>query len=379
MVRGARRVIFPLFRKGEPLVGTSVDNTAQAPPSDAVDVSLLRDEDAPAIAAHYREVFGDGLAEGRCRRFDWQYRENPHQQGSPEIWVARQHGNVLGQYASMPVRLAWGGREVRSSWGMDVFLREEARGLGLGARLFTAWSDHVEVALGLGLTPSSYGLFQKLRYQDVGPVPFFVKVLDPFAVARRRLGALLALPGGLALSVGLALRGNRLRPAADVTVTAAGTPGPEWDALWEARRGDYAMCVRRDAAYLDWKYRRAPHVRYDLQEARRGGVLVGFAVTRVGEHQGTRLGWLIDLFAGADTGVIDALLAHTLAQFRAAQVVRAQAFAMYQPVQGALRRAGFLAQPSPMQFCVRARVPSDAVFADRGRWQVMFGDSDMDR
>jgi hypothetical protein len=32
-----------------------------------------------------------------------------------------------------------------------------------------------------------------------------------------------------------------------------------------------------------------------------------------------------------------------------------------------------------MQFCVRARVPSEDVLADRGRWQVCFGDSDMDR
>jgi hypothetical protein len=70
---------------------------------------------------------------------------------------------------------------------MDVFLAAEARGRGLGAQLFTAWSDHVEVALGLGLTPSSYGLFRKLRYHDVGPVPFFQKVLDARAVARRRL------------------------------------------------------------------------------------------------------------------------------------------------------------------------------------------------
>ena len=38
--------------------------------------------------------------------------------------VARDGEVLLGQYASMPVRLHWGGREVRSSWGMDVFLRE---------------------------------------------------------------------------------------------------------------------------------------------------------------------------------------------------------------------------------------------------------------
>ena len=58
---------------------------------------------------------------------------------------------------------------------MDVFVRPEARGKGVGLALFTAWSDNVEVALGLGLTPSSYGLFKKLRYDDVGPVPFFQK------------------------------------------------------------------------------------------------------------------------------------------------------------------------------------------------------------
>jgi hypothetical protein len=32
-----------------------------------------------------------------------------------------------------------------------------------------------------------------------------------------------------------------------------------------------------------------------------------------------------------------------------------------------------------MQFCVRARMPSDRVLAAPGRWHVMFGDSDMDR
>jgi hypothetical protein len=45
---------------------------------------------------------------------------------------------------------------------MDVFLARSARGRGVGARLFTAWSDHVEVRLGLGLTLPPTGLFKKL-------------------------------------------------------------------------------------------------------------------------------------------------------------------------------------------------------------------------
>src|SRR5688572_5802673 len=119
-------------------------------------ISQRTAEDDDELFRLYRDVFGHELTDGSRKRWRWQYLENPATAAAgPEIWVARRDGALLGQYASMPVVLWWGGREVRSSWGMDVFLREEARGTGTGARLFTAWSDHVEVALGLGLTESS--------------------------------------------------------------------------------------------------------------------------------------------------------------------------------------------------------------------------------
>ncbi|HEV7502304.1 MAG TPA: GNAT family N-acetyltransferase, partial [Vicinamibacteria bacterium] len=212
--------------------------------------------DADELFGLYRDVFGAALTEASRRRWEWQYLQNPAlPDGRPEIWVARDEGRLLGQYASMPVRLWWGSREVRSSWGMDVFVSSEARGRGLGAKLFTAWSDHVEVALGLGLTASSYGLFKKLRYDDVGPVPFFQKVLDARAIARRRLGPVLGGLAAPALRAALALtHRERTRPADDVTVAPSAGFTEEHDALWERARGSYAMCVRRDRAYLEWKY-----------------------------------------------------------------------------------------------------------------------------
>src|SRR5687768_17543278 len=172
----------------------------------ALAIQRRQPEDDEEIFRLYGEVFGAALSESSRRRWRWQYLENPETEAEgPAIWVARDGNRVLGQYASMPVQLQWGGREVRASWGMDVFLRPEARGQGLGARLFTCWSDHVEVALGLGLTPSSYQLFRKLDYHDVGPVPFFRKVLDARAVARRRLGRVLGPPVGLPLRMALRL------------------------------------------------------------------------------------------------------------------------------------------------------------------------------
>jgi GNAT superfamily N-acetyltransferase len=348
----------------------------------ALAVFLRAADDEEELFRLYQDVFGHDLTEGSRRRWRWQYLENPATPPSgPQIWVARDDDALLGQYASMPVCLWWGGREVSASWGMDVFVSEKARGRGVGAQLFTNWSDHVEVALGLGLTPSSYGLFKKLRYDDVGPVPFFQKVLDPGAVAGRRLGPVLGALAGPVLGAALSLRHpTRGLDAPGVSVGTAGEFGPEFDVLWERARASYRMCVRRDARYLDWKYGRCPHKRYDIRVARRGGQLVGFAVSRHEDYRGLRLGWIIDVFADtADHAAKDALIAAVLSDFAEKGVARAQAFSLNAALAKDLERRGFRTAPSPMQFCVRSRVGGEDVLRDRGGWHVVFGDSDMDR
>jgi GNAT superfamily N-acetyltransferase len=329
----------------------------------------------------YRDVFGTELSESSRKRWLWQYRENPATAPEgPEIWVARDGSALLGQYASMPVRLWWGGREVRASWGMDVFVRKEARGRGVGALLFNAWSDHVDVALGLGLTPSSYGLFQKLGYADVGPVPFFRKIMDARAVASRHLGSMLGAVAAPFLKVALEVVARERPPGKAIEVRRVTSFGSEYDGLWERARSSYAMCVRRDAAYLGWKYTRAPQHRYLIHEARRGSELRGFAVSRQTEHRGLRLGWILDVFAEAsDAETKQSLIAALVLDFRAARVARAQAFSMNVALAEDLRALGFLPGPSPMQFCVRSRLDDAGTLRDRGRWHVVFGDSDMDR
>jgi hypothetical protein len=177
------------------------------------------------------------------------------------------------------------------------------------------------------------------------------------------------------------LRPEREHPdAAGVEVLAAAALTGEYDGLWERARGSYAMCVRRDREYLEWKYLRPPHKRYEILEARRAGELQGYAVSRIEDYHGLRLGWIVDVFADADDHAVkDALIGAALLRFRATGVARAQAFAMNAGLGADLARRGFLPARSPMQFCVRARVPSEAVFAERARWHVVFGDSDMDR
>jgi hypothetical protein len=69
-------------------------------------IDAYRPEDAKPIVAMYRRVFGNDAAEANRLRWEWQYNHNPNNPaGGPLIWVAREGQTIVGQYATMPVRL----------------------------------------------------------------------------------------------------------------------------------------------------------------------------------------------------------------------------------------------------------------------------------
>src|SRR4030095_13710007 len=149
------------------------------------EIERYRADDRRAIEALYRRVFGPDMASANRLRWDWQYRLNPNMPPTgPLIWVAREGGAIVGQYACMPVRLGVNGHEIDAAWGMDVMVAPERHRQGLGDVLFRTWDRNVGASLGLGLSDPSYKLFQKLKWPDIGPVPCYVKPLTRRALRR---------------------------------------------------------------------------------------------------------------------------------------------------------------------------------------------------
>ena len=341
-------------------------------------------EDDEALFGIYQTIFGQARTEASRRRWRWQYLDNPNAPTPPAVWVVREGGEPLGQMGTMPVRLWWGDREVQASWGMDYFVKPESEGRGLGPLLARAWAAEVDVALAMGLTPPAYAVYKRLGFVDVGEIPFWQAPVDPTAVARRRLGAAVGSLVGPALGVGLALvrlaRGRRFRRDPELVVRPLRDLGPELDGLWRRARGSYGVCVRRDTAYLRWKYLDCPHRDYDLLEVRRGEELAGFAVSRTEDHQGLKLGWLVDVFTdAADSAAQDALLGAVMESFRRSGVARAQALCSSAALARQLCRLGFFSGVSRSLFCVAAKAGIPEAVKDPGGWHVVFGDGDTDR
>lgn len=346
----------------------------------SVEIGLRSTADAEKLHNIYRRIFGDTKAAARQASWEWQYERNPQSTGGPVVYVARENSHPLGQMATMPVSLWWGGREVRAAWGIDYFVSPDAEGQGHSIALAKAWMQGVDVALALGLARTSYLICRRLGFRDLGYVPFFQAVLDPAAIVRRRYGR---LAGRLAAPVTALVRRrvHRRRPRApEIEVREASSIGDDYNALWERARGSFDACVRRDAAYVRWRYREAPHKQYDIREARRHGVLTGFVVTRHEEYRGLRLGWIVDLFAASDDQATrDALLTAVMRAFAEAHVARVQVLCTSDGLAADLRRHGFFKGSAHGHLCARANGITDLQSAGSGRWHVVFGDGDWDR
>ena len=265
----------------------------------------------------------------------------------------------------MPVRLWWGGREVRVVLGHG---RVPARGgarPGRGRALFTAWSDHVDVALGLGLTPSSYGLFKKLALRGRGAGAVLPegagRAGGGAAAAGARRWATLAAP---ALALGLRLRfgARSARRPADVERARRSTAfgGGVRRAVGARARARTRCACGATPPTSSGSTRRCPHRRYDAARgAPRAARSSASRSAGIEDYRGLRLGWIVDLFADA---------ARRRREGRAARracsdaLPRARAWRARRPSAmnvAAGRRPAPPRLPAaaarPMQFCVRSR------------------------
>jgi hypothetical protein len=346
----------------------------------SVQIGLRSTSDAEELHNIYRRIFGDPKAAARRTSWAWQYERNPQATDGPVVYVARQDSQPLGQMGTMPVSLWWGDREVRAAWGIDYFVSPDAEGRGHSIALAKQWMRNVDVALALGLAHTTYLICLRLGFRDLGYVPFFQAILDPAAIVRRRYGQ---VAGSLAapLTTAARWRAARRRPLSrDIEVRDASAISADYDALWERARGTFDACVRRDAAYVRWRYREAPHKQYAIQEARRQGALTGFAVTRHEDYRGLRLGWIVDLFAASDDRPTrDALLTAVMRTFAEARVARVQVLCTSDALAADLRQHGFFTGAAQGHLCARPNGIADLPSTGSGRWHVVFGDGDWDR
>jgi hypothetical protein len=342
------------------------------------ELDRYRPEDQRGIDTLYRRVLGLDAAAANRLRWDWQFRRNPENpDGRPLIWVSREGPSIIGLEASTAVRLSLGDREIDAAWGTDPMVAHERDRVGLDEELLRAWDRAVGAALALGLSESSTRVLQKLRWPDVAPVPGLLKPLTRRAfrhprwpVPINRLVSALTLP-----VVRIAARVRPLR--ADVEpirrFDASFTP------LWERVGPQFTLAVRRDTAYLNWRYIEPPHVRSSVAALRRDGRYDGYVVYRHLQEPRGRVTLLVDFLAdpGDEMG-FKTLLRWVDAEARHAGSDKIRCFATHAGFRRLMRQSGYFQTGSSLPLAVKINafdVPP-GFYKEPRDWHVTAGDSE---
>ena len=345
------------------------------------EIDRFRPDDRRGVDTLYRRTHGTDAANALRLRWDWQHRRNPYNHGGqPEIWVAREGPTVIGHYSTLPVRVSIKGIEVEGAWGSDAMVAPERRRQGVGEALLRTWDRNSGAVLALGVTPDGRKLIERLRWPDAQVVPCLVKPLTRRAVRLpqwpaplNRLVSAITWP-----VVNIVARSRPLRAECE--------PIRRFDAsfteLWDRLASKFDLAVRRDAAYLNWRYIEPPHVRYSVVALKRQGEVHGYAVYRHRHEPLGRVTMLIDFLADPDdVAGIKTLLRWVDREARAEDSDKIRTYVMNAAFRRILRRNGYFVVKSTLEVAAKVnavQVPT-GFYEQTAKWHVTYGDSDQDR
>jgi len=342
--------------------------------------------DEEGIVRLFNQCFGEGLDMAKWR---WRFRHNPA--GQPAIVVAESGGEIVGHCSYQPARFMVDGVSKIGAQHCHLMVRSDHRGGRGPERLsYRLLCTLRSMAFGFGYdfifyAPNRFSLWMADHPVTGAPkvmdLPQMVKPLNPLYLVRRPPGTGLLRLGRRLWSPGFLLR----RPAG--VHEAEGFDG-RFDRLWRLVNEGYRMIMIRDSDYLRWRFMspaggpgeglRLHPYRLHVREGEGG--LLGYAMVRVREEGGWRIGYLVDMLARSDdTSTLRLLAKAALSDCRRdeADAVRCWMPGPYR-ARAVLRDLGFLPRPLAVGWRARLVTPEGRPDApiDATGWYLTLGDGD---
>jgi GNAT superfamily N-acetyltransferase/predicted GNAT family N-acyltransferase len=352
-------------------------------------------EDAKKICELYDAVYDSRKADLCRRNWAWQYEDNPHNPGRPQIWVAEDAGRIIGLYATMPVLAKVGGERVQASWSTDLMTHTDYRGQGVFRQL-TDMMLRECTAEGTSLflvcpNQSSGPILRRRGWTDIKAIPVMVKALRVWPLLKK--ATIRSIPklanGGLALA-GRSLRG----PAKPVAITS-GRPldikeirsfDRRFAGFFEDASQDHGFIGVRDDIYLNWRYIDCVQKKHTILAAEDGDEVLGYIVLAM-DRDNLKSGHIVDILTKPcprQNETIDRLLQKAIRHFKRKNATFVEICALESPYREILERRGFAVLSTGVFWsyellaCRPGGADGPADFSDIGTWFVTRGDADSD-
>lgn len=243
---------------------------------------------------------------------EWQYRRSP---GGPAIvTVAReeQGEKLIGQAVTIPLRVGASARGHLANLTLNVATLPEWQGRGIFGRLLRDACD-LSAKEGMAFTfalpnQSSYPVFLRTGFADIGSAPLLIKPLNPQRLVRKATGnRLLGAAAWPASLIWHQPAAGRREGSGQAEIVRVEKFDDSFTAFWERVRNRFPVMIVRDAAYLNWRFVDIPIRKYVCFAARAEDEVRGFIALRVAPVASFDAGLVVDLLveegeSGAEAG-----------------------------------------------------------------------------
>jgi GNAT superfamily N-acetyltransferase len=344
-----------------------------------------REGDEHQIVQLRKTVFGDiDAVRLDISTWNWQFKNNPA--GSAWIYVAEDHGKIVGQYAAIPTRILWNGREHIFAFSCDTMTHPDYRNQGMFSMLagelyaFISRQHLVETVWGFPNDQSLPGFIRRLNWNVIARYPLRIIPLRPLRMLR-----------------------SHFRPFQRVLTSTAGPFNPpmsrsyaissglevfpiqkfcrEFDEIWNRYKPLSHIVQIRDSLYLNWRYCEIPEFGYVSFAVRHHGRLAGYIVIRLMELKGHYFGVLMDLFPiPVVNDDVTLRLLRFVRHFCRSHGAAFVAFLLPDHARKYLHRLGTLTIPdkiNPRPWYLGCRCTTNNRVNQPDAWHITYGDADI--
>jgi len=367
--------------------------------------------DEPRIALAWEQAYGDMAHYKYPDRWRWNILGNPYVEEThkPLVWIATDGDAVVAWTSAFVVPLIAAGQNILGAHSVDTYTLPEFRGHGFGQKLQELNQEAHPIFIAIDPSPANRRnkyrvggwpgkpLYTYLKLLDSldGPL-FFASALDAvetlFGHTGRKFFSLIGSLGAKSLTSLMFSKGLELRQTlaveqeiapAELYMEEIATFGSESDTLWDQAAPAFSFAVRRDAAYLNWKYNRHPHLRYRKFLARQKGQAVGLLIYRFATDPPEQRATLVSecFCANDDPALYAAMLSHVEADSMIHAMPMIRCGASTPNLQQALGTRRFVTVDIdvPVLHLSPDCPEIDQTALLSGEWLLSLGDSDLDQ
>ena len=246
----------------------------------------------------------------------WRYFSRRTESGESTYWVFVRDGEVLGACGMEPVTLVVDGTAMPAVRTLDIMVRPDLDGLGLGVFMNLMLFRHFPITLVTGSNERSHALLTRMFHHTTDlrfwKAPLRARAVIDGKVALGPVGRILALPGDLFLTIRRSL--SRVLPPAGVAIRETSEFDADVVALSRRCESPGRVIVRRSDEYLNWRFVRNPRCQYRIFGAFADGRLEGYLVTRLNlarpnpRREGEIVDWLAAPVSDPRASVLPALV-----------------------------------------------------------------------